>query len=935
MISSGQKTSLLIPSQLPEFIRDDPSYQNFVLFVQAYYEWLEENNNVTDRTKNILNYKDIDKTSAEFLDYFYNDFLSYFPKEILADKAKVTKIAKELYKSKGTISSYKFLFRILYNSDVDFFYTKDAVLRASDGKWYVAKSLKLDSTDLNFLNTNNLKIFGETTKSLATIENSVVAGNKIEIFISDIERLFQSGEFIRIVDSQFQDVLFNGEPLRAKIVGQISKITIDPDNRGLFYQSGDPVVVHGGLNSPTGIGAVAEVGDTTSGLIERISTLNGGYGYRLPPNSVITLTNAPGAIVVVGSLNPAANGVANATFVPVDYIGKKASITIGAADYAFSNIATSNANTSFANAFTYASFTTYPISSVVVNNGGGGITQNPTIVADSLYPTEDDAYEGNLRNLGILAPLQIISAGEGYEVDDVINITGGSGYGAYANVTNVSATGAITEVSFVYPVGETIIHYPLGGLGYKLTGLPTVTITSANVAAANAVITAPGILGDGAQFAASVDRVGAISTITITDPGEDYIATPNVSIKVQDMVVSNVIVTGLPQAGDIVYQGTDVANSTYYAVVDSTDLLTPNGDPYQSLYNLRVYDYTSRPNFSLPIYVDGKEIVMNMSNSYDGINNNYDATGLIVYGDGTAKATASFLNGLVISQGQYLDTSGQPSSFSVLQSEIYNNYTYRITLEKEIAEYRETLLNLLHPSGMKVLGRYALNSNSTYNFAASSLLESGHTLGYYTGNPGSYATMVTDWTNQSNNIINFYGLSGANLQEIIVPGDIVTLTTDDGFKVHSEVVVVNADGANNIIVTDNTWLTFANVAYITANAGSDEINITSLTGSYNIINNGTYSNTAYPLKDIVYAGDKVLVANNTERTVQSVDYVAGVITLTSVLTNAANSLMSVNRTVSTSDVRIDGFDGIVFYPELLTEDGRLLTTEDGKILLIG
>ena len=127
MIDSGQKTSLLIPSQLPEFVRDEPSYANFVLFVQAYYEWLEENGNVTDRTKNILNYKDVDKTTSEFLDYFTNDFLSYFPKEILADEKKVIKIAKELYQSKGTPASYQFLFKVLYGTDVDFFYTKDFI----------------------------------------------------------------------------------------------------------------------------------------------------------------------------------------------------------------------------------------------------------------------------------------------------------------------------------------------------------------------------------------------------------------------------------------------------------------------------------------------------------------------------------------------------------------------------------------------------------------------------------------------------------------------------------------------------------------------------------------------------------------------------------------------------------------------------------------
>jgi hypothetical protein len=42
MIDSSQKTSLLVPFQLPEWIRDDPSYATFISFVQAYYAWMEE-----------------------------------------------------------------------------------------------------------------------------------------------------------------------------------------------------------------------------------------------------------------------------------------------------------------------------------------------------------------------------------------------------------------------------------------------------------------------------------------------------------------------------------------------------------------------------------------------------------------------------------------------------------------------------------------------------------------------------------------------------------------------------------------------------------------------------------------------------------------------------------------------------------------------------
>ena len=270
-----------------------------------------------------------------------------------------------------------------------------------------------------------------------------------------------------------------------------------------------------------------------------------------------------------------------------------------------------------------------------------------------------------------------------------------------------------------------------------------------------------------------------------------------------------------------------------------------------------------------------------------------------------------------------------------MQSEIYNNFTYEITLEKEIAKYRNVLLDLLHPTGMRVLGRYALKSNNTLDFTAFNLLEAGHTLGFYTGTNGSYATMTTDWTNQSNNIINLYALAGANIESFIATNGSITLITANGFIIHSEVANVSGGSANTVTLKDNVWTTFANVAYVTANSGTNIINITSLTNSYNIINNGTYSNTAYPLKDIVYAGDYVLVANNTEKQVQSVNYTSGIIYLNDNLSSPANSLMSVRRTISTNIVRIDGFLGTVYYPSLTDELGNILTTEDDSVILLG
>lgn len=934
MIDSGQKTSLLIPSQLPEFVRDDPAYANFVLFLQAYYEWMEETGQVTDRTKNILNYVDVDKTSAEFLDYFYNEFLPYFPQEILADKVKVAKIARQLYQSKGTQASFKFLFKTLFNSDVEFFYTKDAVFRASAGKWYVAKSLKLDSTNLDFLDCVNYRIFGETSKSIATIENAVVSGNKILLFISDIQRLFESGEFVRVVDSNNQDVLMeDGDTHRAKIVGQISQILISPTNRGLLYQPGDPVIVYDGLSSNTGIGATAIVGETTAGSVQRIGVVSGGYGYREDPDTVIELTNAPGTIVKVSSVDPTANGIANVAFIPTDGIGLKASIQIGAADYNFANIVTSNASTTLANAFTFIGFTTYPISSLIVQNSGGGISAVPTVTAQSLFDT--DIGTGNLRNLGILSPIQIANTGSGYAVNDTIIFVGGSGAGAAANITSVDANGAIQKIEYVYPNGQQI--YPLGGFGYRGDALPLLSLSSSG--GTNGSVFVPGILGDGALFSTTVDRVGSITSINILNPGEDYVGAPGVSLKVQDIVIANVTIQDLPTTGQIVYQGTSVANSSYRSTVDSTEVLVPNGDPLQTLYRLRVFNYNSLPVIETPIKIDGdNNTIIQISNQYNSFNaaTRFGTTGIITYGDGTAQASATFLNGLVISQGQYLDTTGQPSSFDVLQSEIYNNFTYQITLDAEIAKYRDTLLNLVHPAGMKVIGRYAMKSNSDMMFTAESALESGQPLGYYTGDSGSFVTMSSTWTNASNNIVTFNALVGANLQNFIASNSNLLITLSNGFQIASDVNEVNVGPlANTVTLKDNVWLTYANVASVTSNSGSNVINIVSLTGSYDIVNNGNYSNTQYPLKDIVFAGDKVLVANNTEKTVQSVDWVGGTVTLTTSLANTVNSFMSVQRTVLTTDVIIYGPVGLASTPELLTQNNQTIITQDNEILLIG
>lgn len=965
MIYNDTKTSLLVEKQLPEFIRDNPDYANFTLFLKAYYEWLETSNTsnsqitttnssgqgVTFATKNLLTYKDVDETIDGFTDYFLNDFLPNFPKETLISKQQAVKVARELYQTKGTPSSYQFLFRILYDSDFEVFYTKDAVFKPSDGIWYVAKSLKLATNDPNFRNVNQYRIFGETSKSLATIENAVLAGTKTEIFISNIERLFESGEYVRVIDNKNQDVLFNGTPLRAKVVGQISSVNIDPQNRGLTYDVGDPVIVYGGLNTDTGHGAVAQVSKTTKGSVKDIQVSDGGYGYTADPQTTISIVSdtGQGAQAVVTSLDPNIHKTANVTFLSNNSLGLAWSTHIDAATYSFLlTHPTANANTSLANGLDFITFTTYPIGSVIVTNGGGGYSKVPIASAKSLYFTQYANYPtAELTQIGILAPLQIINPGNGYRANDKITITGGSGYGAYANVITVAANGAITNVSYVYDsTGHNI--YPLGGMGYLVGDKNfNVSIASANASATGAQLVVPGILGTGAELTVDVDRAGSVTTIQLLDPGEDYVSTPTVSLKVQDILVSNVSVSNLPQIGDTVYQGMNMNVATYFATVNSVSLLQPYNNPADSLYNLRVFEYNSNPNSSRRLTIDKTLGQINMimaNNTYGGIYNQY---GYKNYGDGAARASAKFLNGLVVSQGQYLNQQGQPSSFSVLQDQKYNNYTYQITVNKEIEKYRSILLNLLHPSGTNVVGRMIDSGQVYYSNIFTDALYKGYPLYSATGGigqTGATATMVADFTNASNNIVQFNSIPGSvNLANVIFANQ-TTLKLESNIGINVSSLVTHVDYTHNkVTLESNTWLTFANVVTVTGNTGQNTINIHSITGTYDLVNNGLYSNTAYPLMDIIGPGDRIQVANNSTLTVSYVDYTTGngVIHLTTNLSSTTNSSLSVSRTLLANSnfisdqIHLYGPIGTSYIPELATENGNSLTTEDNRIILLG
>jgi hypothetical protein len=979
------KTSIKIPAQLPEFIRSDENYQTFVAFLQAYYEWLEQSNigsgkqGVLFGSQNLLNYNDIDHVDSgdtynKFIDYYLNDFLPNFPVDALADKNKLIKIARNLYATKGTPASYEFLFRALYNSDVEIFPTREVVFKASDGKWYVSKSLKLDSEDENFLSINNLRIFGETSKSFATVERGLFSGRRIELYISNIERIFQSGETIRVVDNNNQTLYFKdgkvvsqttpgSTSLTAKIIGSISSVQINSRRRGQLYRprtttySGDPVVFYGGLNSANGIGAEAFVQETTTGSIRAVNVLQGSNGYRVDPNTLITFSGGggTGAIANVGAIDPSTE--INVAFIPTDFIGSPTSARQttklnGIYSFFGANV-NANLNCSLANAFTFANFSTFALDSVIVNNGGGGYSSIPLVQAESIYdtthpePIESLRIKGKLGSLGILGPIEIITPGTGYQNTDFIIFSNtAGGVGANANVT-VNATGSIISVNYNEVIDtNSITLYPKGGLGFNQNRLPNLTINTST--GSGGTIRVNQVLGSGAVLEAVPDErgIGAITSILVTNFGEDYISAPFVSLKVRDLIVANLTLSSLPEKGDIIYQGNSLNESVFKANVDSTVIIEPNVDPLQSKFRIRVYNYNSNTKTDLQLKVtdrlDKPNLYIDLDTTYDTLDetgNFLFRNGIRTYGNGAAEATARFLNGLIIGQGQYLNDDGFASSYQILQNEDFNNFSYQLKVQRSFSAYKEILFKLLHPSGTKVIPINTLKSNKTIDVTQITYGTNSLPLSYYTGTAGSNASVFGSFDNPSNNIIKFAGLASANIAEFINVNTIISVSNTNGPNLYSEVISVDHT-SNTVVISENVFLRFANVARANIVNGNTALNIFEITNQYDLINNNEYSNTQNKLRDIAFAGDNVKAYLNATSiytgTITYVEYSNNVIFVNPAPSfNGNNALITVGRDLVGTDVMIYNTVGVPGTPYLTTQDGRVLLTQDGRIITLG
>lgn len=544
MTVSNNKTTYLISSQVPQFVKDD--HETFVTFLEEYYKFLAQEGEMEYVAKNFNAYLDIDNIKehiglvhpnlADYKDYHaflqktYDNFIKLIPAKTLADKAIILKHAKDFYRARGSEKSVRFLLRILLgkevNEDFGFYYPKRDILRASDGKWVVEKSIRIRDIAVNnvsnsvaYLNFVNKTIRGVTSNATAIVEtvdtyyeNGVLI---TELKLSGAVRTFNNGETVFCYYTEEGTDKLLSANLFSSIVTSVSLT-----NRGSGYVEGDSVPVEGG----GGTGAQVIISSTTKGTVDSIGVAESGAGFRANDTILISGGGGFGANAVVFSANTDETYHPNTYNIISSLILLEANTTIG--NTVYSNLKSTNANSWIANGVSAWLFAnTGPIRTCLVINTGQNYSAVPSLSAQA---------NTVIKTMGILGKMKIINGGINYKVGDklqFINPYGVYGFGASANVTSVAANGMITQVKF-----EALPGNIPGGYGYAyniVTGynpslLPTVNVSTTTGSGANIIVTT--ILGYGDSLSVSTGDIGKILTLKLISGGSGYQTAPTINL---------------------------------------------------------------------------------------------------------------------------------------------------------------------------------------------------------------------------------------------------------------------------------------------------------------------------------------------------------------------------------------------------------------------
>ena len=440
--------------------------------------------NVVRKTGKILDYRNIEYSVDKYIEYLKDELFTSIPMTMYSDKRLVALKFKDFFESKSNEDSYKFLFKLLYNEDINLYYPGEDLLRVSDGDFEKTQIIRAVVTDdvFDFLNKT---INGGTSNALGNvvdIKRYVIGSIEVaEMTLKLVSGTFLGGETITDITD---------ETLTTTLYGMVTGFTINDAGSG--YQVADAITFTG-----DGVAVEAVVSSIQQSPITAINYNTTGHGYRVGTNASVINTGTGGSGLIVR----------------VTEIANTYTVTSGANTY-----------------------TVGEASRVQIINRGSNYYKKPTITL------VDDV----IQSIGMLSEnlITIVSGGSNYGVGNTITFTGGSGANATGIVASVTEA---TSYNLLFEDGDKVIGetgkdvvknedwVPIGpiarveltnfGTGYTNSTLPTsVVVSSTTGSSANLVVT--GIQGTSANVTIdevnNITGIGSIRAIEIKNFGVNY-----------------------------------------------------------------------------------------------------------------------------------------------------------------------------------------------------------------------------------------------------------------------------------------------------------------------------------------------------------------------------------------------------------------------------
>ena len=277
--SFDERISVRVEGQLPDFVKQD--HATFVAFLEAYYEYMEQTGKPYEIIGNLKNYFNIDKTVDDFLQYFKTQFGKDVPEAVFANanKPSVLKHLRDFYRSKGSEKSFQFLFRLLYQEEIEFYYPSTDMLRVSDGRYTKDKILRCIDTSgtAAIFNFTGSTITGGTSGTTGVVElvlkEQIGTFEVSTIYLSKVAGTFLSNETVTDGTNTFT------------LDGMVTGYTIT--NPGNGYSIDDAIVITGGGAGATGAQLLVETLSTGSATVATIVAAGSGYvvGDKLTINN--------------------------------------------------------------------------------------------------------------------------------------------------------------------------------------------------------------------------------------------------------------------------------------------------------------------------------------------------------------------------------------------------------------------------------------------------------------------------------------------------------------------------------------------------------------------------------------------------------------------------------------------------------------------------